>query len=322
MDILIPDSEQKKILHKNIQANQINNVNIDRAINKVNNQYDLILIEHKWNENPTSLYNKISNVWDMVGINGKVLIISHKKQGANTLLSFLIEKGLISRIAGKGRGGVRLLEVFKENVDKIESIETLKSIQFSFDDKIYSVFVDNTVFSKEKLDSGTEFLLNVFFKTKIDLNGKKIGDFGSGWGAISLILINAFPKAEILAIEKDAVSFLLSEKNLSSYSQIEILQADLTNKSLLTPSHIESLDYIICNPPFHITEDQVNVFILNVKKFLKSNGEIFYVVEKTFANKFRKISENLLTTINTSKNDHFFVFRYRKDFQGNCKSFK
>lgn len=308
--------ERKQKLNLILKKNEIFNIKfVETIIEKKDKQeyYDLVLAEHKWDENNIAVYNKIARIWNRVGRDGKIMIVSHKNQGAERLLDFFLGKGMKPEVVGKGRGGVRLIELHKErNVEQIELIETIKPIEFNYADKEYKVYVDNAIFSKEKLDLGTEFLLKVFFESKIDLNGKKIGDLGSGWGAISIILANEFPAITILAIEDDSTSFSVLKTNLCKCPQVEALHADLTDsESPRIVSYHESLDYIITNPPFHINDKQRNSFFINAKKLLRNNGEIFFVVENSFSKRCKNIVGKLFLLKEINKCGKYFVFRYK-----------
>jgi len=223
-----------------------------------------------------------------------ILLVTHKKNGAVQLNNFLREEGLESKIVGKGRGGVRLIEVEKTSVE-IQSKDTTKEINFSFNGCNYSSLVDDCVFSKEGLDKGTEFLLEEVLREKTDLNKKRIGDLGSGWGAISIVVLTEFPEAEVLVIEKDLRSYEVSKKNLEKFGERAVSKkADLAiyDQNNLK-EYSDSIDYIIFNPPFHVTDKERGAIFKNAKKLLKKRGGVIaFVVEKSFAGRFADTAKN------------------------------
>jgi 16S rRNA (guanine1207-N2)-methyltransferase len=67
-------------------------------------------------------------------------------------------------------------------------------IQYTFYNHILDFTSDSGVFSKNRVDYGTNLLLNSLSE---DLNEKKILDLGCGYGIIGIAVGKAFPKAII-----------------------------------------------------------------------------------------------------------------------------
>ena len=60
-----------------------------------------------------------------------------------------------------------------------------KIIKFNFDNKVFSIYSDNGVFSKDRFDYGTRVLLN---SVDIDKLSGNVLDLGCGLGVVGIIL--------------------------------------------------------------------------------------------------------------------------------------
>lgn len=271
-------------------------------------------VKHEWGQNEFALYNLVVKIWNKISVGDKIVIISYKHFGIKSSVNFFIEQGIPCSIVGKGPENLRLVECEKVADKELPLIEFRRNIEFDFREKKYQVDVGEAVFSKTGLDLGTRFLLDFFFEKEIDLNNKAVADFGSGWGAISIILANEFSKSKITAFEKDEASFEATKNNLENYQNVSVINADLTKINF--PVFIEGkgqFDCIISNPPFHSTLKDKELIFENAFNLLKRKGELFFVVENSFAPRFIKVTKKLFTLSEEKRNDLYVVFRYFKN---------
>ena len=270
-------------------------------------------IKHEWGQNKNDLYNLVVKAWNRISVGDKIVITSHKHFGIKSSVNFLKERGITCSIVGKGPENLRLVECEKTSNENLSLIKVERTIEFDFRGKKYRVDVGEAIFSKTELDGGTKFLLEVFFEKEIDLNNKEVADFGAGWGAISLILANEFPKSRITALEKDKPSFEAARNNLKNFSNISAINADLTEiNSAIFLEKKGGLDYIISNPPLHSTPKDKELIFENAFNLLKRKGKLFFVAENSFAPRFRKIAQNFFTFIEQKENDSYTTFWYYK----------
>lgn len=283
---------------------------------KLLNEYDsrnTNFIQHEWGQNKNTLYNLVAKVWNKISVGDKIVITSYKHFGIKNTVNFLKEHGITCLIVGKGPENLRLVECEKTTNKKLPLIKVERTIEFDFRGKKYQVDVEDTIFSKTGLDEGTKFLLEVFFEKEIDLNNKEVGDFGTGWGAISLILANEFSKSRITAYEKDEASFEAAKINLRNYPNVSVVNVDLTKiNSAIFVEKQGVLDYIISNPPFHSTPKDKELIFENAFNLLKRRGELFFVAENSFAPRFRKVVLNFFMLIKEKENDLYTIFWYQK----------
>ena len=286
-----------------------------RDYQKIIQDYDSQhVIKHEWGQNATALFNRVVKLWNKINVGEKIAISSYKKLGIKSAVKFLEKNGLNAKIVGKGPENLRLVEIEKDSNKLLEVIDTKEIINFDFNSREYQVNVGDAIFSKTDLDAGTRFLLEIFLETKIDLNNRNVADLGSGWGAISLVLVNEFPLIQITAYEKEDSSIEVSQINLENYQNVTIVKTDLTQKdSKDIEKNKEKFDYIVSNPPFHATKDERTLIFENAKKLLKTGGEMFFVTEGHFVGRFRKTAMSFFSILEEKNKDLWVVFRCKKN---------
>ncbi len=271
---------------------------------------NVVFIHHEWGQNAISLYNQVVKMWNSIDIGSKIVIRSYKQLGIKSAVQFLRKRGLNPTIVGKGAGNLRLVELEKDIDKYFERIDTKEIISFTFNNREYQVNVGDAIFSKAGLDKGTRFLLETFLDTKINLNHRKVADLGSGWGAISLILANEFPEIRITAYEKDDASFEMSRINLRTHPNVKIVKEDLARRrAKKIEEDRRTFAYIISNPPFHSAKEERTLIFENANKLLEPRGEMFFVSEGNFVDRFRKTAKDYFSVLEETTSDRYVVFR-------------
>lgn len=157
------------------------------------------------------------------------------------------------------------------NDDNLKSNQTHYTV--SFLGYRFVFYTDNGVFSKEKFDYGTKFLLECFVKTE---KYGKILDLGCGYGPVGLILGKIFPDAQIDMVDINERAISLAKTNLSCN---DVLNAQVW-KSDIYQNVSEKYDFIITNPPIRAGKNIVRSFLENGRNYLKENGELWFVMRK------------------------------------------
>lgn len=125
-------------------------------------------------------------------------------------------------------------------------------------------------------------LLTDFAKMK---RNKNLLDIGAGNGILSMMANSLYDLAEVFAVEiQDQKAKILDENiKLNSIENIEIINKDLNDLDFA----INSLDYIITNPPYYKYEGNI---ANKDKEFLISRQEIYLTLDDIFdfANKSLK----------------------------------
>ncbi len=135
----------------------------------------------------------------------------------------------------------------------------------------YYFYTDNGVFSKNKLDVGTELLLNTFKYTYPQ--EKTLLDMGCGCGAIGIY-------ASLLGFTVDMSDV---NKRAIHLSKMSIKEQNLNANVFLSDAYEnidKKYDYIVSNPPIRVGKEKLYEIIMHAKDHLKENGELWIVVRK------------------------------------------
>ncbi len=184
-----------------------------------------------------------------------------------------------------------------DNVDLPSKIEEFKT-------KIYNIeFIfktDNGVFSKDKLDYGTRFMLETIPMKEI--HGDVL-DLGCGYGVVSIIM-SKLTDAKFDGVDVNRRALHLAEMNKS------INMAYNTNffESDVYKNINKKYDYIITNPPIRAGKEVVYKMLGEAKNYLKDNGKLYFVIRKEQgAKSCIKYLENIYNVEVLAKSKGFFI---------------
>jgi 16S rRNA (guanine1207-N2)-methyltransferase len=133
----------------------------------------------------------------------------------------------------------------------------------------YSFYTDSGVFSRSGLDFGSRLLI----ETIEGIHGSVL-DIGCGYGPIGIILSNTYDIDVTMADVNERALELTAENCEMNGVEANIIQSDIY-------SNIEeTYDYIVTNPPIRIGKKGLTMFLAEAKKYLKENGELWFVMRK------------------------------------------
>ena len=150
----------------------------------------------------------------------------------------------------------------------------LHKISFEIGDIKMSLWTDNGVFSKSRVDEGSFAFLKVLLPLK--LTGK-ILDLGCGYGTIGLTIAISSPEARVNLADINSRALALCEKNaqeLGLSQRVTILQSDIYEK-LEGP-----YDSIVVNPPIRAGKRVTYAMYEGAKQRLIDGGSLFIVIRK------------------------------------------
>lgn len=169
----------------------------------------------------------------------------------------------------KKRG--RPLEHYFTNNPNLES--NIRVLNYQKDNVSFSFFSDNGVFSKEKIDYGSFFLIETFFKNNNDLV-KSALDVGCGYGFIAIVLskLTNIP-VDMIDINRRAIH--LAERNIKENKvNCRAFESNIYDKV------DKKYDLIITNPPIRAGKEVVKSILMNAKAYLNSEGKLWFVMRK------------------------------------------
>jgi len=152
----------------------------------------------------------------------------------------------------------------------------LKSEEFEFyyyfNDFKFTFISDFGVFSKNKVDFGTNLLIN-----SINIvDSKRVLDLGCGIGIIGITLAKANPKSSFHLVDVNLRALKLAKKNseINKARNVEIYKSNLYEKIK------GNFDLIISNPPIRAGKKVVHQIIEDGFNYLDNGGEICVVIQK------------------------------------------
>ena len=147
-----------------------------------------------------------------------------------------------------------------------------KLIKFNFNNRDFSLYSDNGVFSKDRLDYGTKVLLD-----SIDINSLcgKVLDLGCGIGVVGIIVgtINKNIDIDMVDINERAINLAKDNLVLNKLSNNVFISDVYSNIS-------KKYNYIITNPPIRAGKEVVRRFLLGGYDYLEDNGVLYFVMRK------------------------------------------
>ena len=184
----------------------------------------------------------------------------------------------------------------------------LQKISFDIYGLHMSLWTDNGVFSKSRVDEGSFAFLKVLLPLK--LTGK-ILDLGCGYGTIGLTIAMATPEARVDLADINTRALALCERNaqeLGLSQRVTILQSDIYSK-------IEGqYDSIVVNPPIRAGKRVTYAMYEGAKQRLIDGGSLFIVIRKAQgAPSASKYIEELFGNIALLKRDKgYYVYQAKK----------
>lgn len=163
---------------------------------------------------------------------------------------------------------------YDENPE-VESEELL--FTYSYDSHDLELVTDAGVFSKGKIDFGSDLLVKTFLKTYPPGPTKNIIDVGCGYGPIGLMIAKVSPHHEVTMVDVNQRALNLSRKNKkrNRIENVEVKESDG-----LSQVEDNTYDFVLTNPPIRAGKEVVHRILEDAYVKLKLGGELFIVIQK------------------------------------------
>ncbi len=140
------------------------------------------------------------------------------------------------------------------------------------------------VYAREKLDLGARY----FIQSLPEVNPQaEVIDLGCGNGVIGLSVLAKQPKANIQFIDESYMAIASAQSNIENNLAEHVQQCQFQVNDCLTGFAEQSVDLILCNPPFHqqtATTDHIAWQMFNDSfKVLKKGGELRIIGNRQLA---------------------------------------
>jgi 16S rRNA (guanine1207-N2)-methyltransferase len=164
-------------------------------------------------------------------------------------------------------------------------------IKFRLNSDILCFCTANSVFSKSRVDNGT----NLLIKECRLKDGLKILDLGCGYGVIGISLARLFPLSKITMSDINERALDLTRKNIS----LNEVNAQVVKSSFFENIN-EKFDAILSNPPFSAGKEICYMLVEQSYAHLEKNGSLQMVAPgkkggKELSNKMRCVFGNVET---------------------------
>ena len=146
-----------------------------------------------------------------------------------------------------------------------------RSFRAVFAGRVLAFDTDAGVFSKQHVDPGSELLC----KSLPDTLGTRVLDMGCGWGAMTVMTLARFPKAEVVMADVNERALALAVSNVEkNHMQATAVLSDGFEK-------IEGeFDAVITNPPIRAGKAVIYKMFEDAKAHLVPGGALYLVIRK------------------------------------------
>ncbi len=177
----------------------------------------------------------------------------------------------------------------------------IRDINFNFGAYNFLFKSDNGVFSKNKIDHASLFLVNTFLKHK-KREYENILDVGCGYGFIGITLSKMLNKhIDMVDINKRAVHLCKMNIDINKVDA-KVWESNIYEKVL------NKYDLIISNPPIRAGKDVLMEFLKGGLERLNKDGELWFVIAKDKgAKSVKKQLENISTCEIVEKSNGFYI---------------
>ena len=160
---------------------------------------------------------------------------------------------------------------------EVQDVKSVKKIiNYEIKNEKFEFLTDNGVFSKTKVDFGTDVMLRTFLNENKKLENIRILDIGCGYGVVSVVLKRFFRKARILSTDVNERALELTRENIQKNNRTDDFEV---RKSFVFDNISENFDMILSNPP--IRAGKQVIFEIYEKSFfhLNKNGKFYCVIQ-------------------------------------------
>ena len=166
--------------------------------------------------------------------------------------------------------------------EKQEVKSDRKIIRYEIENRNFEFVTDNGVFSKTKVDFGTDVMLKVFLRENMNKKNQKFDvlDIGCGYGVVSVVMKAFFKKIKTISSDVNERALELTIENLLKNEVVKDENDEFgVIKSFAFDNISEKFDVILSNPP--IRAGKQTIFQIYEKSFehLNENGEFYCVIQ-------------------------------------------
>ena len=272
----------------NIEQNALDNANITQlgSLDTLPDDIDVILF--KIPKSKSLLIEQLIQIKNSVSSNC-IFIAADRAKEIHTATLKIFEKYLGTTTTSLAVKKARLVFCQLDNKQQHKSpFPTMWSLphQSTSDlpDSEFTISNHANVYAREKLDIGARYFIENLPKVSPQ---SKVIDLGCGNGVIGLTVLANQPSANIQFIDESAMAIASAEQNIKTNLPALANQCQFTLNDCLTDIDSDSVDLILCNPPFHqntATTDHIAwQMFKDSHRVLKKGGELRIIGNRQLA---------------------------------------
>ncbi|UXV32078.1 class I SAM-dependent methyltransferase [Mammaliicoccus sciuri] len=152
-----------------------------------------------------------------------------------------------------------------------------ESFDYFYRDNKLSLQTDHGVFSKGKIDFGSDLLVTTFLNANPPGPKKKILDVGCGYGPIGLMCAKVLSHSEVTMVDVNERALDLAKDNQRSNN---IQNAQLKVSNCLDDVLDLEFDFVLTNPPIRAGKEIVHKILEQSIEVLSNGGQLLVVIQK------------------------------------------
>ena len=157
-----------------------------------------------------------------------------------------------------------------------DSISQQKHWTYRLKGNTLSFTSDNGVFSKHKVDFGSELLVESYDIPE-QFQKASLLDIGCGYGTMGLAYGKAYPELSVEMIDVNERALLLAQENAKKNG---IHNVDIHESNLYDSVKKSKYEIIISNPPIRAGKIVVHTILEKAYDYLAENGQLVIVIQK------------------------------------------
>ena len=188
---------------------------------------------------------------------------------------------LLEKHFGKSEflSGVKKARVWRAIIDKSLNPAPAKFTKITIPEFDLTLTSAPNVFSQDKLDIGSRFFLEHYSALPDAAN---VADLACGNGVLGLAYLRLHPESHMLFCDESFQAVQSTEINLSD--NMPVAKATTKTDDGLVHTESNSLDLILCNPPFHqqstVTTDIAFNLFRSAKRAIRTGGQLWIVANR------------------------------------------
>jgi 16S rRNA (guanine1207-N2)-methyltransferase len=147
-----------------------------------------------------------------------------------------------------------------------------QQVKWRLPDMMVTLWTDKGVFSKGKVDRGTDLLAR-----SMELpEAGEILDLGAGYGPLGIVAARRYPAARVTLVEVNERAAALAQKNLALNG---VLTAEVIVGDAPEVLGERQFDAVLFNPPLHAGKAVVMRLIADAHRRLRPGGSLWFVAQ-------------------------------------------